>query len=189
MFDQKINLFLLFLVTVFFYACGSHQEPSSTGGTGAEGAAEELPDQESWQSTIIITREGKLMAEVWAGHVANYNKKNQTVLKDSVHVDFYDREGKHNSVLTSREGMVDNRTRNLTAIGNVVVVSDSGVVLETEKLMWDNLKQKIISDVAVKFTTLTDTLLGDSFISDPDLANYEIHNARGYSKRTLKMEK
>jgi LPS export ABC transporter protein LptC len=104
-------------------------------------------------------------------------------------VDFYNQDGNHNSVLTSREGVVDNNTHNLTAIGNVIVVSDSGIVLETEELMWDNRKQKIISEVAVKFTTLIDTLIGDSFISDPDLANYEISNARGYSRRQIQVKK
>ncbi|RMF59949.1 MAG: hypothetical protein D6748_05160, partial [Calditrichaeota bacterium] len=66
---------------------------------------------------------------------------------------------------------------------------DSGIVLETEELHWDNNKQKIISQVPVKITTKTDTLLGDSFISDPDLKNYTIHNARGYSRRVVPVEK
>ena len=181
---------LTFALILLFAACGGQQEQSSTTGTStAKIEREELPDQESWESTIIISKEGLRMAEVWAGYIASYNKRNETVLKDSVHVDFYDQDGTHNSVLTSREGIVDNRTRNFTAIGNVVVVSDSGIVLETERLMWDNQKQKIISDVSVKFTTLTDTLIGDSFISDPDLENYEIRNARGYSQRRVQVEK
>ncbi|MCB0299574.1 MAG: LPS export ABC transporter periplasmic protein LptC, partial [Calditrichaeota bacterium] len=99
------------------------------------------------------------------------------------------REGQHNSVLTAQEGVVDNQTENLRAMGNVIVISDSGVVLETEELLWDNQKQKIISDVPVKFTTDEDTLVGDSFISDPELVNYEIRNARGYSKRKMQLEK
>jgi LPS export ABC transporter protein LptC len=110
-------------------------------------------------------------------------------LKDSIHADFFNQQGEHSSVLTARQGVVDNNTRNLTAIGNVVVVSDSGIVLETEELMWDNQRQKVISEVTVKFTTAIDTLIGDSFISDPDLVNYEIRNARGYSKRLVPVEK
>ncbi len=148
-----------------------------------------LPDQESWESTILITREGKRVADIWAGYIAVYKKKNQTVLKDSIHVDFYDQNGRHNSVLTAREGIVYNKTNDLLAKGNVIVVSDSGIVLQTEELRWDNRKQKIISDVPVVFTTKTDTLIGDSFISDADLKNYEIRNARGYSKRVIPLEK
>lgn len=188
MFNKKTRIFLMLILGLLLFACSNEQQQPSTTATDT-GEAVELPDQESWESTIMLTRDGKRMAEVWAGYLASYNKRNETVLKDSVHVDFYDREGRHKSVLTSREGIVDNRTKNLTAIGNVVVVSDSGIVLETEELMWDNQKQKITSDVSVKFTTLIDTLIGDSFVSDPDLVNYEIKNARGYSKRTIKMEK
>lgn len=188
MFNQIIKTLLMLTLAALFFACSNgQQEPSATATDTGE--AVEQPDQESWESTIILTRDGKRMAEVWAGYLASYNKRNETMLKDSVHVDFYDREGRHKSVLTSREGMVDNKTKNLTAFGNVVVVSDSGIVLETEELMWDNQKQKIISEVPVKFTTLIDTLIGDSFISDPDLVNYEIKNARGYSKRTIRVEK
>ena len=148
-----------------------------------------IPDQESWKSTVTITQDGKKFAEIWSGYIALYNELGQTHLKDSIHADFYDKDGQHNSVLTADSGIVYNQTNNLTAMGNVVVVSDSGVVLETEKLRWDNELEKIISDVAVRFTTEDDTLLGDSFVSDPDLTNYEIRNARGYSRRTIPLEK
>lgn len=149
----------------------------------------DYPDQESWASTITITRDGRKMAEIWAGYIALYNKKNQTVMKDSIHVDFYNSSGKHYSVLTAREGIVNNVTNDLVATGNVVVVSDSGIVLKTEELRWDQKLQKIISDQPVVFTTKTDTLIGDSFISDPDLKNYEIRNARGYSRRLVPLKK
>ncbi len=167
--------------------CSSKQEEPA--GAEKPASQEKSPDQESWQSTIFITKEGRRIAEVWAAHILVYNQKRLTVLKDSIHVDFFDREGHHNSVLTAREGEVDNRTKNLKAMGHVVVVSDSGIILETEELHWDNAKQKIISYLPVKFTTLNDTLIGDSFVSDPDLKNYEISNARGYSRRVIPVEK
>ncbi len=149
----------------------------------------QIPDQESWHSTFILTRDGKKFAEVWAGYVAFYNTQGKTYLKDSIHADLYNREGIHNSVLTADSGVVFNQTNDLIAYSNVVVRSDSGIVLETEKLRWDNGKQKIISDVAVRFTSQEDTLVGDSFISDPDLTNYEIRNAKGYSQRKVPLEK
>jgi hypothetical protein len=77
----------------------------------------------------------------------------------------------------------------MMAIGNVIVVSDSGIVLETEELKWKNQEQKIVSDVEVIFTSETEKLIGDSFISDPDLKNYEIKNARGYTQRVIPLER
>ena len=148
-----------------------------------------FPDQESWKSEITITKEGKRFAQIWAGYIAFYNEKKITILTDSVHADFYDKNGKHNSTLTADSSVVHNQTNDLTAYGNVVVVSDSGIVLQTEVLFWDNEKQKIISDVPVRFTTGEDTLIGDSFVSNPDLTNYEIRNAHGYSRRKIPIKK
>ncbi|MFZ0389328.1 MAG: LPS export ABC transporter periplasmic protein LptC [Calditrichia bacterium] len=180
----KNILFILMSVLVFLTAC------TDIDNEGKSGTAPEknYPDQESWNSTITITKEGKRLAEVWAGYMALYNKQNMAVLQDSVHVDFYNSEGQHNSVLTADSGRVNNSTNNLYAMGNVVVVSDSGIVLQTEKLQWDNQRQKIVSDVPVQFTTEEDTLYGDSFISDPNLKNYEIRNTRGKSRRKIPLE-
>ncbi len=166
--------------------CQSQQEPSETVVNTQNEV--NVPDQESWQATIIITREGQKVAEVWAGHILYYKKRNETLLKDSIHVDFFDNAGQHNSVLTAQEGRVDNATNNLEAKGKVVVVSDSGIVLQTEILQWDNRRQKIISEVPVIFTTETDTIIGDAFISDADLKNYEIKNPRGYSRRKVPLK-
>ena len=186
---MKIIIQLLLIACLgCLVACSDFQEEPS-GASLQDEEKLEYPDQESWESTIILSKEGKRVADVWANYIAVYNKKNQTLLKDSIHVDFYDRDGNHNSVLTANEGIVENITRNLKAIGNVVVVSNKGEVLETEELYWDNSQQKIISNVPVRLTTETDTLFGDSFISDPDLIHYEIKNTRGRSKRGIPLSK
>jgi LPS export ABC transporter protein LptC len=183
--NRKIFTFSLLLILTFVLSCGNVEEQHPTD----KGKLQNLPDQESWDSKITMTHEGERMAEVWAGYIAVYDDSDLAVLKDSIHVDFFDKEGKHNSVLTADSGIVHFKNENLEAMGNVKVVSDSGIVLETQKLNWDNQKQKVISDVPVKFTTPEDTLLGDSFISDPDLKNYEIRNARGYSRRKIPLKK
>ncbi len=183
---MKIIFKSFFIILVCFSVnCTSIEEQTPAGSLDPNS----IPDQESWNSTITITQEGKKFAEIWAGYISFYNQQGKTFLKDSIHADFFDRDGSHNSVLTADSGIVFNQTNNLVAYGKVVVVSDSGIVLETQELRWDNEKQKIISDVPVRFTTQDDTLVGDSFISDPDLSNYEIRNARGYSRRTIPIKK
>ncbi len=185
--QQGIVRILLFIIGIGLLStgCSKLEEDQVT----SEGKKAVFPDQESWKSTITITREGKRIAEVWAGYIAVYNNSHKAILKDSIHVDFYDREGRHNSTLTADSGVVYRNTNNLVAMGHVVVISDSGVVLQTEQLRWDNKRQKIISEVPVRFTTRQDTLIGDAFISDPDLKNYEITNARGYSRRKVPLKK
>jgi len=180
-------LYKIFIVAmmVLLPGCSKIDEEQSTSSLDQS----KIPDQESWQSVITMTREGKKFAEIWAGYIAFYNEMNRTILRDSIHADFFDKNGLHNSTLTADSGIVFNQTNHLIAYGRVKVVSDSGVVLETSELRWDNDKQKIISEVAVRFSTEQDTLIGDSFISDPDLKNYEIKNARGYSRRKIPLQK
>ena len=186
---KHIGLLIKWLICLWvlpvIIGCASLEEDPATPTMDSG----KIPDQESWKSTFTLTRDGRKFAEVWAGYLAFYNEQGKTFLKDSIHADFYDQNGVHNSVLTADSGLVFNQNNNLVAFGNVAVRSDSGVVLETEELRWNNEQQKIISEVPVRFTTLEDTLVGDSFISDPDLTNYEIRNARGYSQRKIPLEK
>ena len=64
----------------------------------------------------------------------------------------------------------------------------NGSQLYSQELLWDNKEEKIISQVPVKITTVSDTLYGDTFKSDPDLINYEITNARGTSQKTISID-
>lgn len=149
----------------------------------------EYPDQESWDATIYITRQGKVAGFLKAGHIEKYSQKNITLLKDSLKVDFYNEQGQHTSILTSEGGKVFDLSNDMIAFGNVVVISDSGLTLFTDTLKWDNERQKIISEIPIKITTEEgDTLFGDSFISDANLKNREIVNPRGKSSKSIKID-
>jgi major membrane immunogen (membrane-anchored lipoprotein) len=94
--EKTLYIILGFALIALLAACSSQQDETTTAGTNITTAEKEkLPDQESWESTIIITKDGLRMAEVWAGYIANYNKRNEAILKDSVHVDFYNQDGNH----------------------------------------------------------------------------------------------
>jgi len=177
-----IGFFAMILIAAF-HGCTSFDEDTTETGEQID-----YPDQESWQTEMFFTREGKRRAVLKAGYVAKYSKKRYTLLKEGVRVDFYDREGIAKSVLTSEEGKVFDDQEDMIATGNVVVVSKNGTVLNTEELIWKNNEERIISNVPVKITTETDTLYGDSFSSDPDLISYEITNARGTSEKTISVD-
>ncbi len=171
-------------VGLLIWACS--QETPQKGQLTESG---ELPDQESWNATVLITKEGKTVGVLKAGHVQKFSKKNMTVLDENIRVDFYDEQGNHKSVLTAEGGRVNDVTQDMEAYGNVVVVSDSGVTLYTDTLKWDNKNQKIYSDIPIMLTTEeNDTLYGDSFRSSPDLINYEIINPRGKSAKKINLE-
>lgn len=158
--------------------CEEKIKPSVLGGVSSTA----LPTQESWNTTVTFTDSGIVKAILKAGHLSAFEASKQTILDNGVHMDFFDEHGKHSSVLTSLTGKVDEMTNNLEAIGNVVVVSDSGVVIETEKLFWDNGRQLIHSNEFVKITSPKEKLQGRGFESDQNLKNYKIFRVTGTAK-------
>jgi len=177
---------LLFITLTIFFLLGCSGEQKETATPIIE---EDYPDQESWDATILITREGQTIGYLKAGHIQKFTKKNLTLLLDSIKVDFYDEEGQHTSILTSLGGKVFDLTQDMLAYGNVVVISDSGMTLYTDTLKWNNEEQKIISEIPIKVTTEEgDTLYGDSFKSDPNLKNREITNPRGKSSKSIDLD-
>lgn len=181
---MKRYFYILFLSGGLLLQCAQDAEKTPLKAQ----TTQDYPDQETWNATSSLTRAGKKVGIIKAGVIKKYRKKSVTLLSDSIRVDFFDKEGRHTSVLTSLGGEVFDVKQDMVAYGNVVVVSDSGITLHTDTLYWDNKRQKVISKIPVVFTTLTDTLYGDSFESDPDLTNYQITNPRGKSGTKLGLE-
>jgi LPS export ABC transporter protein LptC len=148
----------------------------------------DYPDQESWDATMYFTKEGKRRAVLKAGYIAKFTSKKYTLIEEGLRVEFYDEDGNPKSVLTSNKGKVLDTSQDMIATGNVIVVAKNGSTLYTEELKWKNREEQIISDMPVKITTPTDTIYGDTFISDPDLVNYEITNTRGSSQKTISID-
>ncbi|MCB0284793.1 MAG: LPS export ABC transporter periplasmic protein LptC [Calditrichae bacterium] len=172
---------IILLLLFFIFACSTKESESVESGTELD-----YPDQESWNTVLTITNQGNKMGVVVASHLKKYSSKNLTLISDGLKVDFYNAQGRHTSVLTSEGGRVHDVKQDMIAYGNVVVVSDSGMTLYTDTLRWDNERQKIISEIPVTIISETDTLYGDSFISDPGLENYEITNSRGTGSNLLR---
>ncbi|MFQ5868406.1 MAG: LPS export ABC transporter periplasmic protein LptC, partial [Candidatus Zixiibacteriota bacterium] len=82
--------------------------------------------------------------------------------------------GEHSSVLTSRSGIIREKSKELWVSGEVVVISDEGVKLETETLRWDPNIDRIITDDFVKVTREKDILTGYGLEADQELKNIKI---------------
>ena len=75
----------------------------------------------------------------------------------------------------------------MRAIGNVVAVSDSGITLYTDTLIWDSKKEKMSTDDPIMLTTQkNDTLYGIGFESDSDLQNWKVIKPTGVTDRGMK---
>ncbi len=141
----------------------------------------DIPSQESWKSTVILSDSARVKAIVWAGHIAAYAQQRVTLLSDSIHVDFFNDQEQHTSFLTARTGKVNDATQDFEAHENVVVISDSGTVLRTDRLFWTNIDRKIHTDAFVDIVSPTEHIMGTGLVSDQNLKNYRIFKVAGQS--------
>jgi LPS export ABC transporter protein LptC len=65
------------------------------------------------------------------------------------------------------------------AQNDVVVVNEKGEQLNTEKLIWDEQKEKLYSDQFVKITTPDEIIMGKGFEANQDFSRYKIFNVTG----------
>mgnify|MGYP001165559815 FL=1 len=160
------NILFPFLVII---SCSNiENEPNMDSRTG-------LPDQESWDVEITLTDEGIMRALVKAGHLEKFNDRNYVFLNKNVDVDFFDEEEVHTTNLKSMIAEIDEKTNFMTAIDDVVVVSDSGATLYTDTLKWDSKKEIIYTASPIMLTTnKNDTLYGNGFESDVGLNHWKI---------------
>jgi len=243
-----IRPLIILTLIVFISGCSENNQKETL-------LSSSIPDQESWNSTIFMTREGKKRAVIRSGHLSNYESKakdekrefnklistlirtnappiekeeaieelrgkysdyfgevdlriaslkelseiqktanskfkkiiNTSILDEKVEADFYSTEERHMSNLKSEMAYVygDTKKDSMLAIGNVVVVSDSGVTLFTDSLMWNSIDSLITTDDTVMFITENnDTLKGVGFQSNADLTHYKFYDASGVTDRT-----
>jgi LPS export ABC transporter protein LptC len=167
------NILFPFLVII---SCSSIE--NETNMDSREG----LPDQESWDVEITLTNEGIMRALVKAGHLEKFNDRNYVFLNKNVDVDFFDEEETHTTNLKSMIAEIDEKTNFMTAINNVVVVSDSGATLYTDTLKWDSKEEIIYTASPIMLTTnKNDTLYGSGFESDVGLNHWKILYPSGVS--------
>ena len=141
-----------------------------------------LPQQESWNSTIVVSDSGHITAIILAGYIRVFESDQKTQMDQGVRVRFFNPQGIQTSVLTSDEGSVDEMTNNLEARKNVVVVSNDSSRMTTEQLFWDNQRQLIYTPAYVQITTEKDKLQGHGFESNQNLKNYRIFRVTGQSQ-------
>jgi LPS export ABC transporter protein LptC len=121
----------------------------------------------------------KIAGRILEQHSSKDGKDGHDNMKDSVHLWFYDSDMKVQSEMIADRAIRNRKTGYMEAFGDVVVYNEKGEKLETEHLIWDEEKEKIISNTKVKIIQKTQTLYGDGLISDQNFLDYEISNPHG----------
>jgi LPS export ABC transporter protein LptC len=168
---MKISFLLVFIS--IFAGC-SNQKVKPTIDASLQ--VTRLPVQEGWNSNVIFSDSGKTKAILYYGHMRMFDKPPETLLDSSIKVDFFNENGIKTTTLTALKGKVNNITNDLYANDSVVAVSDSGITLKTQELMWRNKDRKIVSDKFVTIISPKEKIQGYGFESDQNLRNYTIYN-------------
>jgi len=173
------NLLVLALVCL---ACQDSSRVASMRGSSRD----MYPDQESWDSRVILSRNGNMVALTDSRRMVKYDERNTAQLIGNVRVDFYNEQGHHISRLYADSADVDIRANNMSAFGHVTVQSDSGHILQTSSLRWNDEYDMIATEDSVMFTTTDkDTLFGVGFESDVDLTHWKIYRPWGVTGRAF----
>jgi LPS export ABC transporter protein LptC len=137
-----------------------------------------LPDQIITGFDITITDMGVKKTEVQAALAYVFENDKRIDAKD-LNVKFYSSSGQYFSELWADSGTIDMETNNMHAIGNVVVLTEDSLKLETESLDWDEKEQEITSDDSVVFYQKKRTVRGKGLVSDPGLKDVVILEPTG----------
>ena len=174
---KNINLYLLMLM--IFLGCSSNNEIDADTSALAY-------DNEIYSPQISIYQQEKVVISATSEKLLKDEGKDAT-LCGMVNSKFFDEDGKHISTLYSDSAKIENITNNLEAYGNVRVVSDSGFVLISDRIFWNNQYKLVTSQDSVIFTTPDeDTLYGVGFESDIDLTHAKVYKPFGIVKEKNK---
>ena len=169
---QLIMSILTYLIIILALSCSKVE-------MHGEDTSEELKENEIWNPIIILSREETRLVKAKSDKLYK-NINEMALLVGNVVVDCYNDEGNHISILYSDSARINEQNNNLHANGNVYVVSDSGYTLTTNKILWDNRYDMIVSEDSVMFTHIEgDTLYGVGFESDIDLERFKIFRPLG----------
>ena len=139
-----------------------------------------LPQETAYNIDIIYSENAILQARLKSPQLDRYESDNSYFeLPKGMKITFYDNNKEQQSELTANYGVSYEKKEIMEARENVVVVNKKGEILNTEHLIWDKAKEKILSDEFVKITTKDEIIFGDSFEANQDFSRYKIFKIKG----------
>lgn len=136
----------------------------------------EAPDQEAWDVTKRVTRNGKLRATISSPHLQKYDRERVSRLDGGVTVSFFSpRSGRILSTLTSAKASIYEERRIITATDSVILVSSSGSTLYTDTLRWEEETERIQGPSTVRIEGAHGIETGIGFNATSDLSSWTLN--------------
>lgn len=173
---QRIYLqsILVILLAGIFFSCHKPNEISELM------AEEDLPFQTTYNGKYTFTEDTKLRNTIEAGKMEHYTKDSSYInFSEGLKLEIFNRSEYKEAELTSRKGWYNEKSQIMWAEDSVEFRNNEGEILKTEKLIWDERKELIYTDLPVQILRQNDTLWGDGIQSNENFTNYSIKNPRG----------
>ncbi len=150
--------------------CGGADRPEFSMAPG-----EPKPEQEIWGWTTVVTKRARKRALVTADHYQKYDRSHRAELDGGVTVVFYDSAGADRiSTLTARAAEIDEKTRDMLAAGDVVLLSEDSTRLEADTLNWHHDSEKVTGDGKVVIRRPDGLETGVGFEASSDLKRWTL---------------
>jgi LPS export ABC transporter protein LptC len=135
----------------------------------------------STNPTIQFMDSSYLRANIHAAWAKMYDKRGETLLGGGVNVEFYAKPNRAlASILTADSARIDDKSKDMTASGNVVVIAQGSMTtVKTSVMQWDSSRQVLHSSAFVDIRSPYELLQGYGFESDANLHHYTIYKVTG----------
>lgn len=174
------NRSILFLLMVsVFIICSCETDRNEIMALGKKTV---MPDLTGKGVTMLYSDSTVLKIKLQTPQMQKYEKgvkEAVTIMPKGLFVIFYDDKGKEATTLKADYGVKYEVSKRMEVRYNVEVVNVNGEKLNTEHLVWDENKKKIISDAFVKITTAKNIIMGKGLESNQDFTQYEIKEITG----------
>ncbi len=139
-----------------------------------------IPTETARSIKIIYSDSAKVQVEITAPILDHYSTENPYIeMPKGLNAIFYDSKMGVKSKLEAEYGIRYEREQKMEARKNVIVTNEKGDKLNTEHLIWDERKEKLLSDEDVKITTKDEIIFGKGFEANQDFTKYKIFNLKG----------
>jgi LPS export ABC transporter protein LptC len=140
------------------------------------------PTQIGDSVTLLYSDSSQLKVVLKANRMLIFNKnvsEPYTLLPKGLFVTFFDDQEKVSATLKANYGIRYDIKKQMEVKYAVELINKDGTKLETEKLIWNEVTQRIYTDAFVKITNRKEIIMGTGMESNQDFTKYEIKHVTG----------
>lgn len=169
------NMTIAILMAIVMFGC-----KNDIAKVNSLTAVDKHPDEQAKDITVVYSDSGRVDF-VLSSVLMNKFLNNDPYVEfpKGLKLTSYDRIGAVRTTLVANYAINYEGRKSMEARGKVVIKNhQTDEVIETEHIVWDQLKNTIYSDVFVKRTNKIGVMYGDGFDADETFSKYTIRNPR-----------